>query len=79
MRLQAVEGRTMLRSTVASPCVVLHTPLVCALGFDSNVGTAITGDTDGLVRLWDVHKAVRGGDQAAARLGAVRMHNKGPS
>lgn len=73
---------------------------VCAVGLDSGGGTggdgvvagarlrAATGDTAGLVRLWDVGWAVRDRDRVVgaaaeapaareARLGMLRLHGKG--
>jgi hypothetical protein len=38
---------------------------VCAVGLDSSRGHAATGDSEGLVRLWDVTRAVSQGERSA--------------
>eukprot|EP00961_Rhodomonas_salina_P199517 2691068-Rhodomonas_salina.1 len=76
---KAVCGRMPRASTVASSGAVITAPdhRVCAVGLDSSRGNAVTGDGDGLVRLWDVAGYVRAPDAPKARLGALRVHGKG--
>lgn len=80
----AIEGRMPLRSTVSCSAALLSAPQheVCAIGFDQTRGHCVTGDSDGLVRVWDVAKcvdAVSTGDQMdkECRLGLHRLHHKG--
>jgi hypothetical protein len=49
-------------STVRTSAVLFEGPQhnVCALGFDCGRGNAVTGDTDGLVRVWDIEKSLQG-------------------
>lgn len=77
----AIEGRMPLRSTVSCSAALLSAPQheVCAIGFDQKRGHCVTGDSDGLVRVWDVAKcvrAVRAGEQMEkeCRLGLHRLY-----
>lgn len=81
--MQIVEGRTLLASTVSSSGAFLTAPqhTVCSLSFDSERGHCITGDTDGLVRVWDVAQCVYASSIGEpmgreCRLGLHRLHHK---
>jgi hypothetical protein len=80
----AIEVRMPLRSTVACSAALLCAPQheVRSIGFDQTRGHCVTGDTDGLVRVWDVAKCVHAastGEQMdkECRLGVHRLHHKG--
>ena len=84
-----VVGQTMMLSTVSNSSMVLsvENTAVCAVSYDPTTAHAVTGDTEGLVRLWDVSRCFAGGGGGGghgggdpcsreARLGVLRMHNK---
>ena len=68
---RGAEGLCTQPSTVRTSAVLLQGPdhHISAVGFDSERGSAVTGDTDGLVRVWDVHSSLQGAkDQVQTRV-----------
>ena len=81
---QAVQGQTMMASTVSCTGALLSAPQhhVSAIGFDAERGHCVTGDTDGTVRIWDIAHCVHAGSVGEpmgreCRLGLHRLHHKG--
>ena len=83
------QGLCLQPSTVDTSAVLLQAPQheICAVGFDPERLNAATGDTDGVVRIWDIKQSLRGAKEHQTannigpndgKMGVPRSHGKRP-